>query len=189
MPVKSWKRLASRYLFRRNGVAIRIDQVETKNGETFEPYVFEYGNWVNVIALTREKQVVLIEQYRHGVGEVMLELPAGMMDEEDAGPEAAARRELLEETGYTGARFIEVGRVYPNPATHTNMTFSFLALGVEKVAEQHLEETEDIEVQLLPWEQFVSLVKAGGLPQALHISALFFTLDYLERHPLDHGTG
>jgi 8-oxo-dGTP pyrophosphatase MutT (NUDIX family) len=187
MSVKPWKTLASRYLFKRNGLAVRLDRVETRHGEAFEPYVFEYGTWVNVIALTPEKQVVLIEQYRHGVGAVMLELPAGMMDERDAGPEAAARRELLEETGYAGARFIEVGRVYPNPATHTNMTCSFLALDVEKVAEQNLEETEDIEVQLLPWDEFVALVKDGGMPQALHISALFYALNYLEHNPLDGG--
>jgi 8-oxo-dGTP pyrophosphatase MutT (NUDIX family) len=169
-------------------MAVRLDQVETKNGETFEPYVFEYGTWVNVIALTRDREVVLINQYRHAAGKVMLELPAGMVDETDSNPEVAARRELLEETGYAGDRFIEVGCIYPNPATHTNKTCSFLALDVEKVGEQDLEETEDIEVQLMSWEAFISLVKAGGIPQALHVSAVFFAMDYLERNPLDHGT-
>jgi ADP-ribose pyrophosphatase len=187
MPVKSWKMLASKYLFKRSGVALRIDRVETKNGGEYEPYVLECGTWVNVIALTKEWEVLLIKQYRHGVQQVLLEFPAGLMDEEDASPQAAARRELLEETGYAGEQFIEIGWVYPNPATHTNVTWSFLALDVEKVSGQNLEETEDIEVLLLPWDQFVTLAKEGGLPQALHVSALFFALAYLERNPLTHG--
>ena len=103
-------------------------------------------------------------------------------------PGKAAQRELLEETGYAGERFIEIGRVYPNPATHTNVTCSFLALDVERVSGQNLEETEDIEVLLKPWEQLVALAKEGGLPQALHVSALFFALAYLERNPLGHGS-
>ena len=186
MTVKSWKTLSSKYLLERQGVSVRLDRVETKNGEVYEPYVLECGTWVDFLALTRERQVVLIRQYRHGVGEVLLEIPAGLVDDTDPDPEAAARRELLEETGYAGDRFIEIGRVYPNPATHTNETWSFLALDVERVSGQDLEETEDIEVELMPWERFVSLAKAGGLPQALHITALFFALAYLEAHSLDH---
>ncbi len=183
MSVKSWKTLGSKYLFKHNGVAIRVDLVETKNGNVYEPYVLECGTWVNVIALTKEKDVVVIKQYRHGVKRVLLELPAGLVDERDASPEQAARRELLEETGYAGQEFIEIGRIYANPATHTNLTYSYLVLEAEKIGEQNLEETEDIEVSLIPWDQLISLAKIGGLPQALHVSALFFALAYLERNP------
>jgi ADP-ribose pyrophosphatase len=185
--VKSWKLIHSEYLFKRPGVAVRIDRVETKNGQVFEPYVIESGTWVNVIALTKKREVVLIWQYRHGVGQVLLELPAGLVDERDVSPQQAAERELLEETGYAGKQFIEIGHVYPNPATHTNLIYSYLALDVERVGEQNLEETEDIEVQLLPWEQVVLLAKSGGLPQALHVCAVFFAQTYLERDPASHG--
>lgn len=186
MPVTSWKLLGSRYVLERAGVRVRLDQVGTKNGRTYEAYVLECGPWVNVIALTRRREVVLIRQYRHGVGQVLLELPAGLVDATDPSLEAAARRELMEETGYAGGRFIQIGHVYPNPATHTNITTSFLALEVEQVGTQSLEETEDIEVELLPWESFVALTRGGGLPQALHVSALFFALAYLENHPREH---
>jgi ADP-ribose pyrophosphatase len=104
------------------------------------------------------------------------------MDEEDESPQQAAQRELLEETGYTSNKFIEVGKIYSNPATHTNLTHSFLALDVKKVDQQNLDETEDIEVYLVPLDELVSQAKVGGLPQALHVSALFFALAYLERN-------
>jgi len=183
MSLKPWKILDSKYLYKTNGIALRIDQCEVSNGTIFEPYVLECGTWVNVVALTREREVILEKQYRHGVGQVMLEIPAGVMDAEDENPLQTAQRELLEETGYTSDRFIEVGKVYPNPATHNNLTYSFLALDVEKVGRQHLDETEEIDVSLMPLDELVSTAIAGGLPQALHISALFFALAYLERNP------
>jgi ADP-ribose diphosphatase len=183
MSVTPWKILDSKVLYQRNGMALRIDQCETINGSVFDPYVIECGTWVNVIALTKKREVVLIKQYRHGVKQVMLEIPAGIMDEDDESPMLAARRELLEETGYTSEPFIEVGKVYPNPATQNNLTYSFLALDVEQVSQQNLDETEEIEVSLIPFDEFVSLAKEGGLPQALHVSALFFALAYLERSP------
>ena len=182
MPLKHWKILNSKYLYKHNGMAVRVDQCETHNGDVFEPYVVESNNWVNIIALTKKREVILVRQYRHGVGEVLLEIPAGIMDEEDENPEQAAQRELLEETGYTGECFIRVGKVYPNPATHNNVTYSFLALDVEKVDQQKLDDTEEIEVSLVPFDEFISLVKKGGLPQALHVSAVFFALEYLDHN-------
>jgi ADP-ribose pyrophosphatase len=188
MTLKAWKILSSNYLLKRDSVAFRIDQCETRDGIIFEPYIIECGTWVNVIALTKKREVLLIKQYRHGAGQVLLEIPAGVMDEQDASPEQAARRELLEETGYTSDRFIEVGRVYPNPATHNNRIYSFLALDVESVAQQNLDETEEIEVSVVPFDEFISLAKEGGLPQAMHVSALFFALAYLERTHQLHGS-
>lgn len=164
-------------------MALRVDQCEMLNGSVFDPYVIECGTWVNVIALTNKREVVLVNQYRHGAQQVMLEIPAGMMDDEDENPLFAARRELLEETGYASDRFVEVGKVYPNPATHNNLTYSFLALGAEQVGLQTLDETEEIDIILLPLDELIVLAKRGGLPQALHISALFFALAYLERNP------
>ncbi|MGD8405516.1 MAG: NUDIX hydrolase [Anaerolineales bacterium] len=182
MSLKPWKILNSKYLYKTKNVALRIDQCKVPNGSIFEPYVLECGTWVNVIALTKAREVVLVTQYRHGVGQVMLEIPAGLMDEEDENPVQTAQRELLEETGYTGERFIEVGKAYPNPATHNNLTYSFLALDVEKAGGQHLDETEEIEVSLMSFDELISVAKEGGLPQALHISALFFAMAYLERN-------
>jgi ADP-ribose pyrophosphatase len=183
MTVTPWKILDTKYLYQRKGMALRIDQCETMNGSVFDPYVIECGTWVNIIALTKDREVVLVRQYRHGVKQVMLEIPAGIMDEADESPMWAAQRELLEETGYTSDQFVEVGRVYPNPATHNNLTYSFLALDAELVGQQNLDETEEIEVSLISFDEFISLAKEGGLPQALHVSALFFAMAHLERNP------
>jgi len=182
MSITPWKILSSKYLYKTNGVALRVDQCEIPNGDVFEPYVIETGTWVNVIALTKNREVVLVKQYRHGAGQVLLEIPAGVMEAGDESPLQTAKRELLEETGYASEKFFEVGSSYPNPATHNNMTYSYLALDVEKVSQQHLDETEEIEVSLMPFDKFVALAKRGELPQALHISALFFALTYLERN-------
>ena len=183
MSLTPWKILSSKYLYRANGMALRIDQCEIPNGNIFEPYVIETGTWVNIIALTKNREVILVKQYRHGAGQVMLEIPAGVMEAEDESPLQTAQRELLEETGYTSPKIIEVGNSYPNPATHNNLTYSFLALDAELVGQQDLDETEEIDVSLMPFDEFISLAKEGGLPQALHISALFFALAYMERNP------
>ena len=183
MSLKHWKILDTEYVFKRNGVAVRVDQCEVHSGFIFNPYVIETGTWVNVIALTKNKEVVLVSQYRHGVKQVLLELPAGVMDPKDENPLQTAKRELMEETGYTSENFIQVGKVYPNPATHNNLTYSFLALDVEKVSQQNLDETEEIEISLMPFGEFVAMAKDGGLPQSLHVSALFFALAYLEKNP------
>jgi len=183
MTLTPWKILGSKYLYRANGVALRIDRCEIPNGSIFEPYVIETGTWVNVIALTKNREIILVKQYRHGANQVMLEIPAGVMDAEDESPLQTAKRELMEETGYTSEKIIEVGKSYPNPATHNNLTYSFLALDAEKVGQQHLDATEEIDVSLMPFDEFIALAKHGGLPQALHITALFFALAYMERNP------
>jgi 8-oxo-dGTP pyrophosphatase MutT (NUDIX family) len=93
----------------------------------------------------------------------------------------AARRELLEETGFTSDNFIQVGCASPNPANQTNLIYSFLALDVEKVVSQNLDETEEIEVVLKPLEEVIAMAKHGELLQSMQVSAIFFALAYLDR--------
>ncbi len=128
-----------------------------------EGIILEYRDWVAVLALTERQEVILVRQYRHGAQKVIEELPGGSMDAPDASPLEAARRELLEETGYSSERFIEVGKVSPNPASQTNLIHSFLALDAEKVGAQHLDVTEEIEVLLKPLEEVIHMAKSGEL--------------------------
>jgi ADP-ribose pyrophosphatase len=179
MTIKPWKILSSTHLRDR----IRLDQCELPNGKVIEGTVFEFRNWVTVLALTKQQEVVLIRQYRHGAQKVIVELPGGVMDDEDESPLFAARRELQEETGYTSDRLIQVGCVSPNPAMQTNLIYSFLALDAEKVSDQHLDEAEDIEVFLKPLDDVVTMAKNGELFQTMQVSAVFFTLAYLNRIP------
>jgi ADP-ribose pyrophosphatase len=177
MTITPWKILESHHLHEH----VRIDTCELPDGRVIDGFVIEYGDWATIVALTRDQQVVLVRQYRHGAQKVILELPGGVMDSEDESPMEAARRELLEETGYASDSFIQVGCVYPNPANQTNLIYSFLALDAEKVGSQNLDETEEIEVVLKPLEEVIAMAKNGELLQSMQVSAVFFTLAYLGR--------
>lgn len=176
MPIQPWKVLESSYL-RRN---IRIDRCETSNGKIVEPLIFEYGTWVAVVALTKQQEVLLIRQYRHGLQKIFTELPGGGVEDGEE-PLAAAKRELLEETGYTSDNIVEVGRVSPNPANYTNMVYFYLALDVEQVADQSLDETEEIDVFRVPFEEAILRIRDGEIIASLYVSAFFFALCYLDR--------
>ena len=177
MTLKPWKILESHHIHEH----VRIDTCELPNGKVIDGFVVEFGPWVTIVAVTKEQQVVMVRQYRHGAQKVLLELPGGAMDAEDESPLQAARRELLEETGYTSDTFIQIGCVYPNPANQTNQIYSFLALDVERISSQNLDETEEIELELKPLEAVIALAKNGELLQSMQVSALFFALAYLDR--------
>jgi 8-oxo-dGTP pyrophosphatase MutT (NUDIX family) len=176
MTIKPWRVLESSYL-KKN---VRIDKCETSNGKIIEPLVLEYGTWVTIVALTKRKEALLIKQYRHGVGKILLELPGGGVgiDEE---PIVAAKRELLEETGYSSDNIIEIGKVSPNPANHTNLMYAYIALDAEKVGNQSLDETEEIEVFPTPLDEVILMVKNGEMLQSLHVSTFLFALYHLNR--------
>jgi 8-oxo-dGTP pyrophosphatase MutT (NUDIX family) len=177
MTIKPWKILESHYIHK----IVRIDKCELPNGMTLDGFVLEYGDWATILAVTKQQQVVLVRQYRHGAQKVMLELPGGAMDARDESPLQAARRELLEETGYDSEHFIQIGCVSPNPANQTNLIYSFLALDVEKVSGQNLDDTEDIEVELTPLDEVIRMAKSGELFQSMQISTVFFALAYWNR--------
>jgi ADP-ribose pyrophosphatase len=176
MPIEPWKILESSYLRPR----IRVDKCELPNGKVFEPMVFEFRPWANVLALTKDREAVLVRQYRHGVQEILLELPGGILEDGEE-PSDGVKRELLEETGYGTSGMIQVGKLYANPAIQTNTMYCFLALDVEKVADQKLDETEELEVQLVPLEELIAMVKRGEFLHGLQVAALFHCLAYMDR--------
>lgn len=176
MTLTPWKILSSRYVHPR----FRADTVELANGKTFEPFVFEFRDWANVLALTKNNEAVLVKQYRHGVQEISLELPGGVVDDGE-NPLEGAKRELLEETGYRAGQIIEVGKFYPNPAIQQNTLYCYLATNAEWVGEQHLDESEEIEVVLVPLDELVEMVKQGRIMHALNVAVLFQALAYLGR--------
>lgn len=143
-----WKVLSSKYLSRRPWLTARRDVVQLPDGRINpEYYVVEYPDWVNVIALTTDGQMILERQYRHGLGKTCYELPCGVVEKGEA-PLEAAKRELQEETGYAGGQWFEWMTLSPNSSANTNLVHCFLATGVEKVSGQNLDPTEDIEVSL-----------------------------------------
>lgn len=171
---KPWETLNSTHLSRKPWLTLRQDRVRLPNGAVIEEYnVLEYPDWVNVVAVTRDGKIVLVRQYRHGLGSVHYELPAGVCDPGDPGPEDSARRELLEETGFGGGDWSHLMTLSANPGTHANLTHSFLATDVERIADPRLEETEDIRVHLVDLDELRVILAGGGVVQALHAAPLW----------------
>lgn len=172
--IPKWEVLKSEYLHRRPWLTVRKEAVRLPNGNVIpEYYVLEYPDWVNIIAITKEHLFVFITQYRHGLGEVSHEICAGVCEKEDASPLVSAQRELLEETGYGNGEWREFMTICANPSTHTNLTHCFLAIGVEKISEQHLEESEDLTVQLLTLDEVKELLKTDAIKQSLMAAPLW----------------
>jgi 8-oxo-dGTP pyrophosphatase MutT (NUDIX family) len=174
-----WEVLESIYLHRRPWLTMRQDKVKLASGRTIDDYyVQEFPAWVNVLAITEENNAVLIRQYRHGLGRVSYELPAGVHEEGESFLDAA-QRELLEETGYGGGRWSLLMELSPNPAIQNNISYSFLAEGVSLSATQQLDATEEITVHLIPLEHLRSIIFSGEMIQALHSAPV---LKYLVEH-------
>ena len=168
-----WKTLKSEYIIKRPWLTARRDTVELPTGVVNdEYYVLEYPTWVNVIAVTNGGEYVFIRQYRHGLGETCMEIVAGVCEEGEQ-PEAAARRELMEETGYAGGTWRELMTVSANTSTMTNLMHCFLATGVERAGGQHLDRTEDIEVHLLTEEEAFALLAGDKIRQSLMAAPLW----------------
>jgi 8-oxo-dGTP pyrophosphatase MutT (NUDIX family) len=176
MTIKPWIIIESSHPRR----GLRVDKCELPNGNIIETVVLEYSPWATIVAITKQQEVVLIKQYRHGAGKVIWEFPGGVVDPGES-PLEAAKRELLEESGYSGATWIDTGAVSPNPDNHTNLIHTFLALDVEKVAAQDLDENEEIDVFPLPLDEVIRMAREGELLQSMQVSALFFALMYLKR--------
>ena len=172
-----WEVLESEYLHRRPWLTVRRDKVRLPDGTVHpEYYVLEYPTWVNVIALTPEGKFVMVKQYRHGLGIVATELCAGVAEEGEVPPEAA-RRELRR-------RRVSVAvsgsccRCFVRIRGANNLSYSFVARGVVRVAEQHPDETEDVRVEILDEEQVWDMLVNDDLKQALMAAPLwrFFAL-------------
>lgn len=172
--IEKWKILSSEYINHEPWFTVRREKVQLPNGSIIPSYyVMEYPAWINVIAITKEGKMVMERQYRHGLGQVNYELCAGVVDPTDASPMEAAKRELLEETGFGNGRWQELMVTCVNPGTHTNWTYCFLATDVEKVMERHLEPTEDIAVELLTEEEVRNLLENNLIVQGLHVAPLW----------------
>lgn len=165
--------ISSEYVFQRPWLTARKDSLQLANGRINpEFYVLEYPTWVNIIAVTREGRYVMVRQYRHGLGRIGLELCAGCVEDGEE-PEDAARRELLEETGYTGGRWTLQAVISGNPSTTNNLSYCFLAEDVELTDTQHLDATEEIEVVTLSRDELFDLMMSDEMKQSLMLAPLW----------------
>jgi ADP-ribose pyrophosphatase len=168
-----WVLLGSRDISDHRIFRIRHDRYRLEPAGEKDFVVLEAADWVNIVPLTAEGEVVLVRQFRHGTRQVMLEIPGGVVDPGES-PEQAAVRELLEETGFEPDRVRLLGRVCPNPAIQGNYCYSFLAEGCRRVREPHPEPFERIEVELRRLEEIPELVRREEIMHSLVINALAF---------------
>ncbi|MCE2390406.1 MAG: NUDIX hydrolase [Proteobacteria bacterium] len=139
-------------------------------------------DWVNLVPVTPEGQVVMVRQYRHGSRDVTLEIPGGIVDPGESPAEAAAR-ELLEETGYRAERVVRTGSVNPNPALFGNRVHSFAAFDVRWEREIRNESTEHTAVELLPLSDVDEALRAGRISSALVVAAFHWLRLHREGAP------
>lgn len=177
---RPWKRLSTD-----EGDSLRIFQLtrerfeSPRTGKPVDAVVLRVPDWVNVVALTPEREVVLIRQFRFGTAEVTLEIPGGLVDADETA-RAAAERELLEETGYAARRWTALGSIDPNPAFLRNRLHTFLAEDCVRAADPRLDPGEDIEVELRPLAEIDGLLASGEIRHAL-VAVAFQKLDFHAR--------
>ncbi len=160
---------------------IRSDEkISPRTGKHCDFFVIESVDWVNVIALTRNDELVMVEQYRHGSNSVELEIPGGMMDPHENDPVATALRELREETGYEGSGGRLIGSASANPAIMNNTCHFILVENCELKHACEFDHGEDIVTRLVPAREIPGLVRAGKIRHPLVVCALY-QFDLLRR--------
>lgn len=165
--------ISSEYIIRRPWLTARRDVIKLPDGRINpEFYVLEYPSWVNVIAIDTEGRYVMVRQYRHGLGIISTELCAGVVEDGEE-PEAAARRELREETGYTGGTWELQCVLSGNPSTTNNLTYCYLARDVKLTHAQELDPTEDVECITFSRQEVLDMLRADTLKQSLMAAPLW----------------
>jgi ADP-ribose pyrophosphatase len=181
--VEPWPKISTKSLGDFRIFRLRADEkISPRTRQPYEFIVIDCVNWVNVIAVTPDQQLVMIEQYRHGSNTVELEVPGGTMDKSDSSPVATGIRELREETGYSGENAQLLGETFPNPAIMSNTCFTVL---IENCRLEHpttLDPGEDIVVRLVPLSDIPGLIRAGRIRHSLVVVALYY-YELRRRHP------
>lgn len=173
--LKPWPKINSKALGDYRIFKVRSDEkVSPRTGQKHDFFVIECADWVNVIAVTPDQQLVMVEQYRHGSNTVELEIPGGIMDATDASPVATGVRELREETGFEGERARPLGNVFANPAIMNNTCHTVI---IENCALKHSVEWdsgEDMVTRLVSIADLPGLVATGKIRHPLVVVALYY---------------
>lgn len=173
----SWQILSEETIVKDPWIDLRASRCLLPNGKIISPfYVNHLPGFSVVVAVTADHRVILVRQYRHGTGKVLLELPAGGL-ESGEDPAVTAVRELEEETGYRAGNLEFLCKIAPNSSNCTAYAYCYLARDVVRTGRQHLDETETLEVVEMDAEEVKDLLRRGGFEQAVHVAALYRAMD------------
>jgi ADP-ribose pyrophosphatase len=178
---EAWKIVESELVIQTRHLRLRRDTIELPGGELVRDYfVRESRGFSVVFAMTRDERVVLVRQYKHGIGQHLLELPAGAIDPGEE-PRACARRELAEETGYVGspADPEHIGSFVYDPTSSNTRYHLFLARDCKPLGRQELDLTERITVELATLAELRRFVGDGTIDVGAHVASIYYTLDRL----------
>jgi ADP-ribose pyrophosphatase len=179
--IKPWTTTRTKPLGDFRVFTVRADEkISPRTNQSHEFYILDCVNWVNVVAVTPDQQLVMVEQFRHGSNTVELEVPGGTMDAADPSPVATGIRELREETGYEGDDARLLGEVFPNPAIMSNTCYTVLVENCQLRHAVEMDAGEDLATRLVPISQIPELVKEGKIRHSLVVVALYY-FDLLRR--------
>jgi ADP-ribose pyrophosphatase len=177
---ENWERLRSENLFETPYFVLRSDRLRLPDGAVKDPYyVVERPDAAIIFPLTQEGEVVLVRQYRPPLERMELGLPAGLVEEGEK-PEAAARRELLEETGYSGGAWELLGSLASSPSLKDNWAYLFLARGVEETSAPDPDEHELVEVVKVSIGELLGLIRDGEIVSSSGVAAIMLALERLK---------
>jgi ADP-ribose pyrophosphatase len=178
--IKKWITINSRYVIDHQWSRVRQDQVKLPNGKIVDDFFINVRPDIALILpVTIDRNIVFVRQYRHGVAEILLELPAGSFHPTQEDGLIAAKRELEEETGYVSSQFTQLTTLYDNPVKDTNKIHLFVAENAVKAGTQKLDETEEIEIVLIAIDQVKDKITSGDICVCGSITAIFLGLDFL----------
>jgi len=180
--MKKWEVLDSHYLYQTPYGNLRRDTCLLENGETIEEYnVNEFSNWVNGVVVTKDKEIILTKQYRHGAEDFFYEIPAGSPESQESYSEAISR-EVLEETGYTTAtKPILLGEFFVNPSVQNNKVISYLFINAKKTSKQLLDDTESITVYKFKLTDVKEMIKSQEINQMFSVLSLHLSFGYIDK--------
>lgn len=182
--MRKWKILETQTIFKNQWFDVKEDRVQISEDLAIEGVlVMSFSDWVNVVALTPKREVILEKQYRHGMGIISIETPSGSVEESDASPKFTAEREMFEETGYSAKKLVSLGKSQANPQLMNNYVHHFLALECEPGDGPQLQWGEEIEVWTEPFEEALRKVRSGEISHSITVEGLLRAHDWMQQNP------